>query len=656
MLRSQFARRQRMLGGLAGVLVLIFALAYHFFPVVLHVSPRMPVEPEQAAPAGVSSLMGFERRPGRRRSEVNAGPPIALAPHAVLERRARDRVLEALARASSSAVPKTPPGPEVIDLLQRADKAFQNGNLAGGQGSAADLYMRVLQMRPGSPRAANGLAKVHVNMVASIKEALSNGDLDVAAASLEQLKKLPGTGADVQQLQHELESSRAVRPLLAKAARLLQQGKILAPQGKGRNALDLYRQVLEVDPGNTVALQSIEHIQRQVLDKALGAVARNDSAAADAALAQAAEILPGSQALQNTRGRIEGIRRQHAANIMAQARTALDSGNVKLAEKLKNEALAISPDIQGIDQFDRQLSNARLYANYQPGQVFSDRFLDMAGNGPAMVVVPTGSFMMGSAEDAPGHQPDESPQHRVHVAKGFAIGRSDITVGQFRAFVRASGYVPDSVRLGGSSVYDGRTGVMRTDHNATWEDNFAGRPAKDTLPVVNVSWNDAHAYVQWLSQRTGKQYRLPSEAQFEYALRAGTNTLYWWGNGTPGRVVENLTGSGDQSRLGRRWTHAFKGYRDGYWGPAPIQSFAPNPFGLYDMGGNVSEWVRDCWHDNYTQAPDDGSAWINPGCTDRVLRGGSWGSAPDQVRSAWRRGAPAGVRSGRVGFRVVREL
>jgi formylglycine-generating enzyme required for sulfatase activity len=222
--------------------------------------------------------------------------------------------------------------------------------------------------------------------------------------------------------------------------------------------------------------------------------------------------------------------------------------------------------------------------------------------------------------------------------------------------VRASGYVPDSQRLGGASIYDGRSGVMRDDSRATWQDNFAGRPAGDTDPVVNVSWNDAHAYVQWLSKRTGKQYRLPSEAEFEYALRGGTSTRYWWGNGTPATKVENLTGSGDRSRQGRRWTNSFAGYRDGYWGPAPIQSFSPNPFGLYDIGGNLSEWVADCWHVNYTRASDDGSAWVNPGCTQRVLRGGSWGSAPEQVRSAYRLGADASTRSGRVGFRVAREL
>jgi formylglycine-generating enzyme required for sulfatase activity len=197
---------------------------------------------------------------------------------------------------------------------------------------------------------------------------------------------------------------------------------------------------------------------------------------------------------------------------------------------------------------------------------------------------------------------------------------------------------------------------MRDDGNATWQDDYAGHKAAADLPVVNISWGDAKAYVDWLSQRTGKTYRLPSEAEFAYALRGDTATRYWWGDGTPKSKVENLTGSRDRSPSGRRWSHAFRDYGDGYWGPAPVMSFAPNPFGLYDVGGNVTEWTDDCWHDNFIRAPVDGTAWINPGCSTRVLRGGSWGSSPEQARSAWRQGVDAGTRSGRVGFRVVRDL
>jgi formylglycine-generating enzyme required for sulfatase activity len=197
---------------------------------------------------------------------------------------------------------------------------------------------------------------------------------------------------------------------------------------------------------------------------------------------------------------------------------------------------------------------------------------------------------------------------------------------------------------------------LRDDEQASWQDDYAGNKAAADLPVVNISWNDAEAYANWLSQRTGKTYRLPNESEFEYALRGGTTTRYWWGDGTPTKPVENLTGSGDRSRSGRHWSNAFRGYNDGYWGPAPVMSFAANPFGLYDINGNVSEWVQDCWHESYVRSPSDGSAWLNPGCSAHVVRGGSWGSSPVQVTSAYRQGTDGSARSGRVGFRVVREL
>jgi formylglycine-generating enzyme required for sulfatase activity len=397
-------------------------------------------------------------------------------------------------------------------------------------------------------------------------------------------------------------------------------------------------------------------VQRAVLDRALAAVAQNDFNGAEQALTQAADVQPNSPQLRDVQGRVDGMRKQRGSTLMVQARSALDAGNLSLAEQLAGQAQAIGADADALKDFNERLTNARLYASYKPGQTFTDRFVDIPGQAPSMVVVPTGNFAMGAADNDDGRSDSETPQHEVVLDKGFAMGRTDVTVGQFREFVKASGYQPDSQRLGGASVYDERSGAMRDDTGASWQSDYAGRNADDKLPVVNVSWNDARAYAEWLSQRTGKKYRLPSESEFEYALRGGTTTKYWWGDSSPKSRVENLTGGNDRSSNGRRWSNAFAGYRDGFWGPAPVMSFAANPFGLYDINGNVSEWVQDCWHDNYIRAPRDGNAWLNPGCSTRVIRGGSWGSSPDQVRSAYRQGADASVRSGRVGFRVVREL
>ena len=638
-------RRQRTLGGALGVIVLGFALIYHFFPRLFHVDPTQAPRRSMSLGAATSGS-GLQPERMSAINELNAGPPLTLAPTAVI-----------VARNSKNAnLPEqlSADPPEVKALLDRATRALHAGQLVGDGNSAAALFQQALKDKPDSRRAVQGLFDVRARLVAEIDQDIAVGDVDAAQDLLGALRTLPNAEAEVTQLEASLKILEKVRPMLAQAAGLLQQGR--ADQPAGGSALDLYREVQTLDPQNAVAEQGIFQVQRAVLDRALAAVAQNDFAGADRELAKAQAIRPGSQQMIDVHKRVDDMREQRANGVLAQAHSALDAGNVGLATKLAAQVRAIDPSLAALAAFDEQLTNARLYASYKPGQAFTDRYVDLPGKTPAMVVIPTGSFQMGAPANEEDHTDAETPQHTVTISKGFAMARTAVTVGEFREFVRASGYVPDSIRLGGASVYDERSGALRDDSDATWQDDYAGRKADDKLPVVNVSWNDAKAYADWLGQRTGKVYRLPSEAEFEYALRGGTRTRYWWGDDVPTRQVENLTGSGDRSRSGRRWSHAFRNYRDGYWGPAPVMSFAANPFGLYDINGNVSEWTQDCWHDNYVRAPNDGSAWINPGCRSHVVRGGSWGSSPDQVDSAYRQGADGELRSGRVGFRVVREL
>ena len=638
-------RRQRTLGGALGVIVLGFALIYHFFPRLFHVDPTQAPRRSMSLGAATSGS-GLQPERMSAINELNAGPPLTLAPTAVI-----------VARNSKNAnLPEqlSADPPEVKALLDRATRALHAGQLVGDGNSAAALFQQALKDKPDSRRAVQGLFDVRARLVAEIDQDIAVGDVDAAQDLLGALRTLPNAEAEVTQLEASLKILEKVRPMLAQAAGLLQQGR--ADQPAGGSALDLYREVQTLDPQNAVAEQGIFQVQSAVLDRALAAVAQNDFAGADRELAKAQAIRPGSQQMIDVHKRVDDMREQRANGVLAQAHSALDAGNVGLATKLAAQVRAIDPSLAALAAFDEQLTNARLYASYKPGQAFTDRYVDLPGKTPAMVVIPTGSFQMGAPANEEDHTDAETPQHTVTISKGFAMARTAVTVGEFREFVRASGYVPDSIRLGGASVYDERSGALRDDSDATWQDDYAGRKADDKLPVVNVSWNDAKAYADWLGQRTGKVYRLPSEAEFEYALRGGTRTRYWWGDDVPTRQVENLTGSGDRSRSGRRWSHAFRNYRDGYWGPAPVMSFAANPFGLYDINGNVSEWTQDCWHDNYVRAPNDGSAWINPGCRSHVVRGGSWGSSPDQVDSAYRQGADGELRSGRVGFRVVREL
>src|SRR5690348_12382655 len=639
--KPQSLTRQHAIGGAIGVALLVFALVYRFFPEALKVEPALLKSRAALVSSAPATVPVVQRQLTPAESELNAGPPISLAPTAVIA-----------ARAQAGAFGGQSGKGKVAQLLTDAGKAARAGNLIGpDKDSALVLALEATKQAPDDPHVKTAMSLLHARLIANVQQSLATGDADAARANLDALKQLPGSHDDLPALAVRIDAAAKVQPLLEQASELVQKGKL---EGSGDDtALAVYRKVLILDPENVVARQGLQRVQQSSLDRALSAAAQNDDAKADAALADAASILPSSPALADTRARIAAMRGGRADNLMSQAQSAFDAGNLDLAQRIAEQAAALGAST---DAFLAKVQNAREYANYHPGQVFTDHFLDIVGQAPGMVVIPRGSFLMGETQRGRAQTGAEQPQHEVTIAKGFAMARAEVTVAEFRAFVRQSGYVPDSNRLGGASVYDETNGRMQTRSGADWQDDYAGERAQGNDPVVNVSWNDAHAYVEWLSKRTGQHYRLPTEAEYEYAERAGTTTAYWWGNGAPAGKVENLTGAGDRSPAHRSWANAFKNYNDGYWGPAPVMSFQPNPFGLYDMGGNVSEWVADCWHENYVRAPADGSAWLNPGCAERVIRGGSWGSAPDQDRSSFRMGAAADARSGRVGFRVVRDL
>lgn len=223
---------------------------------------------------------------------------------------------------------------------------------------------------------------------------------------------------------------------------------------------------------------------------------------------------------------------------------------------------------------------------------------------PEMVVVPAGEFMMGSPNDEEERLTYESPQHLVKIPSPFAVGRFAVTFDEWDACV-AEGH------CGGASLSRG--------YDEGW-----GRGRR---PVINVSWNDANAYVAWLSNKTGKIYRLLSEAEREYVTRAGTTTPFWWGKSNSAdqaqyNSLSSYGGGKTRARIANK--------------TLPVDSFAPNPWGLYQVHGNVTEWVEDCWHENYVGAPTDGSAWVTGDCRFRVLRGGRWSLLSWHLRSAAR--------------------
>ena len=246
-------------------------------------------------------------------------------------------------------------------------------------------------------------------------------------------------------------------------------------------------------------------------------------------------------------------------------------------------------------------STAPSTATLDPGEIFRD-----CPECTEMVVVPPGEFKMGGNDTV-----YEKPEHRVVIAAPFAIGRREITVEEWDLCVSAGGcrYRPGDYGWG-----------------------------RGNRPVIDVSWEDAKEFVGWMSRKTGKTYRLPSEAEWEYAARAGTASPFWWGRATGGHA-----NCEDCATPPLRQT-------------TPTGSFRPNGFGLYDVAGNAAEWVEDCWNESYRGAPMDGSAWTMGQCRQRVLRGGSFASKLPMVRSAARFRYDQDVRYYANGFRVARDL
>ncbi len=278
------------------------------------------------------------------------------------------------------------------------------------------------------------------------------------------------------------------------------------------------------------------------------------------------------------------------------------------------------------------------------GQGKEDRNFIECPECPQMVAIPAGKFLMGSPAREPGRFDSEGPQHAVKV-KAFALGKYPVTSAQFLTFLNITGYRPkpcnELLGLGWKQLHRGQAATPTDVEPPLW-------------PAVCLDWKDAEAFVDWINIRARaahpllgnrNPYRLPSEAEWEYAARAGTSTARWWGE-------EIGTGNANCNGCGSKWDNRLL---------APVESFAPNHFGVSGMLGNAWEWTADCWHPSYVGAPADGRAWTDSFCIRRSIRGGSWNNVPIFIRSAARAGAAENGTgdydySTLTGFRLARDL
>jgi formylglycine-generating enzyme required for sulfatase activity len=324
--------------------------------------------------------------------------------------------------------------------------------------------------------------------------------------------------------------------------------------------------------------------------------------------------------------RIEALKRaqQAKAELDAQAKSKAEADVTAKADAERQRVALLQKQEE-----DRKRAEAIL----APGKTFRD-----CPTCPEMVSVPAGRFTMGSPAGEEGRFDAEGPQHEVTIGKPFAVGRFAVTRGEYAVFVRETSHaVSDKCWTSEGDKWQARAGRSFRNPGFTQDDQH---------PVVCVNWDDAKAYAAWLSKKTGKTYRLLSEAEREYVARAGTSTPFWWGR----------TVSTTQANYDGNYTYGGGSKAENRKGTVPVHSFEPNAWGLYQVHGNVWEWTEDCWHDTYQGAPTDGTAWTSVDCSRRVVRGGSWVVIPRALRSANRGGGSTDDRAYGLGFRLARTL
>ena len=498
---------------------------------------------------------------------------------------------------------------QVSALLSGAAEDLAGDRLTSPAGNNAwEKYQAVLALAPAHEKAIAGLDSVIGRYVTKFDASLAVKEFDKAD---EYVSRVRGVWADA--------------PVLAgmqdrvSASRLAERRRLQAEQDARLAAAEAER----------LRLAKVAEYKGK-FEESLG---RKDIDTAVRYVESLRSVNASAQVLSELEGRLSGAReaqrRQQEAERLRQAKIELYMR--KFEETMEEEALdkagVYVDSLRAADAADslvsgleRRLSSAREEANWA-GRKFRD-----CAECPEMVVAPSGSFWMGSHRDE-GHG-RERPRHRVRIGYRFAVGVYEVTFPEWDACANGGGcggYQPDDLGWG-----------------------------RGNRPVINVSWDDAQSYVRWLSQKTGKRYRLLSESEWEYVARAGTTAARFWGESSRDQCRYSNGADETASRHESSWTVA--PCDDGYYGTSPAGNYKANAFGLHDALGNVWEWTQDCWNDSYSGAPSDGSAWGRGTCGRRVLRGGSWLSTPRFLRSAGRNRNTAGTRDSIIGFRVARTI
>ena len=531
-------------------------------------------------------------------------------------------------------------------------RALDAGNLtAPPHDNALAFFSKALEINPEDPRALEGARRVAAELVRLAWEANGAGDRSRAIDLLSQVESLQPDYAEVADVRAEIARTDELNVLLGNVRIQVDQDRLIQPAGN--NALESLQAVLAIEPENELAAAGMAEIEAELIRRTTAHLDVGDYSRALAALDDAGLVFGKSEAVNQTRIQVLSERQDLWDGLIGDVSNDIKANRLDTAEAGISALLDRGYD-GSIAMLDSQLQEMRRLDAYRPGEIFADK-LRAGDQASLMVVVARGSFTMGSPRGEKDRRDSEGPLQNITFSRPYAVSQREITVSEFRRFVAATNYVTDAEKTGSSTIYVVRAGRLTAKDGVDWHSDFRGDDARDTRPVIHVSWNDAAAYAAWLTEQTGESYRLPTEAEFENALRAGTTSPYWWGDGTPPNKVENLTGSRDKI-ANWEWPDAFDRYGDGNWGPAAGGSYEANPYGFHDIGGNVMEWVSDCFEATLRGMPLDGSARHASNCPRRVIKGGSWASPPRIARSAYRGRAEPNRSSCMIGFRVARDL
>ena len=519
----------------------------------------------------------------------------------------------------------SPEEAEVTRLLAAAEADLKARRLTSPTGNNAwEKYQHVLTLAPAHPEAMAGVEQVIDSYMQLFGAEVEKEEFDKAAGYLAKIGELHPDSPVLEEGEQRLQNAKQARE------------NRLAEQERQRQA-ELERQrIAKAIKEHWTAFETA--IQAEDLDEAVNI------------LKQVRTLNPEEPGLTTGEQRLEALRaeleQQRAEAIQAHwtaFETALAAEDLDEATGILAEIRGLNPEEPGLTTGEQRLEAARVGLERKRQEALK---LELAGE---MVSIPGGTFRMG---DLSGEgDDDEKPVHSVTVS-AFSMGKYEVTVGQFRRFVEAKDYRTDAERNA-----DGNEGCYAYTADEGWKWRWGlswrnpGYSVGDDHPVVCVSWNDVQAFVAWLTEQTGESYRLPTEAEWEYAARAGSTTKYHFGN-SESQLCRYANHADDSTEYSDRNKSCSDGVDER---TATVGRYQPNSYGLYDMHGNVWEWVSDCHNDSYLGAPADGSAWTSRDCSVRVRRGGSWSSRPGYLRSANRGTYSRSDRGDGVGFRLVQD-